>query len=331
MDNLNRTLANYFNAGPADRLANRRCQQDWLSSALQDQESCFVPLWRHRNLLYVGEDTLQAFLLGRQDLPKQLDIAREAVLLGEFNGKASFAIELDGDEDTLQKWLPEGVEARDLRLVSSLLDPQQAALLAYARAMLYWHQRHRFCGECGHPTRSDEAGFVRICTHQACATKHFPRTDPAIIVLIADEDGSHCLLGRQAVWPEAMYSCLAGFVEPGESLEHAVVREVYEESGIEILKTRYRSSQSWPFPCSIMLGFSALARHSAVTLHDHELEDARWFTRTAMVEAINDGTLKVSRPISIAYRLIEEWFDAGSDMALAEVVRRSRQQARKSA
>ncbi len=324
MDNLSRSLINYFSAGPIRRLAERRREPAWLQAVLGDPATRFVPVWRQRNLLRVAQGVLSGYLIPAREVPGHIELERDAVLLGDIDGAACFAIELDFAEDPLQAWLPGGVEARDLRLISALLDEREGALLAYARAMLYWHRRHRFCGECGSATRSDEAGHLRVCTNPGCTVKHFPRTDPAIIVLLADEGDQHCLLGRQALWPAAMYSCLAGFVEPGETLEHAVIREVQEESGVRVLRVNYRSSQPWPFPGSIMIGFSATARRSPVILHDKELEDARWFSREAMVDAIHDGSLKVSRPISIAYRLIEEWFNAGSDTPLAEIVRAAR-------
>jgi len=321
MDNLSRSLANFFSGGPTQRLAEYRREPSWLRTVLADAGTRFVPVWRQRNLLRVTEDVLSGYLVSARGLPGSFDLECDAVLLGDVAGAACFAIDLAIDEAGLQAWLPEGIEAQDLRLISALLDEREGALLAYARAMLYWHQRHQYCGECGTATRSAEAGHLRVCTNPLCTVKHFPRTDPAIIVLIADEEDQHCLLGRQAKWPAGMYSCLAGFVEPGETLEHAVIREVQEESGIVVQQVHYRSSQPWPFPGSIMIGFTAVARRTQVTLYDKELEDARWFSRESMVSAIREGSLKVSRPISIAYRLIEEWFDAGSDTPLAEIVR----------
>ncbi len=323
MDNLKRSLANFYSVGPSQRLSDRRRQSSWLRSALSDSATRFVPMWRERHLLHMAPATPGVFLATLDFLPDHLDLERDAILLGDSDGSACFAIELDFDEDRFQDWLPEGFDAQDLRQLSPVLDEREGALLAYARAMMYWHQRHRFCGDCGSATLSDEGGHVRVCTNSACAAKHFPRTDPAIIVLLADETDEYCLLGRQAVWAAGMYSCLAGFVEPGETLEHAVVREVAEESGIKVEKVRYHSSQPWPFPGSIMLGFMAVAKRGPIILHDQELEDARWFSRADMVRAINDGSLKVSRPISISYRLIEDWFNSGSDISLTDVVRAS--------
>jgi NAD+ diphosphatase len=191
------------------------------------------------------------------------------------------------------------------------------ALLAYARAMIYWERRHRFCGDCGHPTRSAEGGFVRTCTNAACGKSIFPRTDPAIIVLV--QAGERCLLARQASWPPGRYSVIAGFVEPGESLEDAVKREVREETGIEVSEIYYQSSQPWPFPSSLMLGFVASAATTQFNLLDNELEHARWITRTELADEVRAGTLKLPPGLSISRRLIEAWFDAGEQGKLRTI------------
>ena len=263
-----------------------------------------------------------ACLLPANALPPELDLHRDAVLLGNAGGQTCFAVELDIGEREALALAPAGTRFADLRRESSLLPPAEAALLAYARAMLYWHRRHRFCGECGAATRSEESGHLRVCGNADCGARHCPRTDPAIIVLACDEPGERCLLGRQREWVPGMYSCLAGFVEPGESLEHAVLREVSEETGIEISRVRYRSSQPWPFPSSLMLGFRAVAASEAIQRGDDELEDARWFTRESLTAGYRDGSIRTPNPISIAYRLIEEWFDEGGgslERTLAEL------------
>jgi NAD+ diphosphatase len=160
---------------------------------------------------------------------------------------------------------------------------------------------------------SAKSGHVLVCTDPSCRHETFPRIDPAIIVLISD--GERALLGRQASWPIGRYSTIAGFVEPGESLEDAVAREVFEETGIEVDRIEYHSSQPWPFPASLMLGFTAHAVTSEVHLRDQELEDARWFTRA---EIASSGALLPPRQ-SISFRLIEHWFDAGGDQRLRDV------------
>jgi NAD+ diphosphatase len=201
------------------------------------------------------------------------------------------------------------------------MDRDAAAILAYARAILFWHRRHSYCGRCGSPTLSTEAGHSRDCTNPDCAKKHFPRTDPSIIVLVhaMHEGKPHCLLGRQAVWPPNVYSTLAGFVEPGEALEDAVRREVFEESGVRCDEVRYHSSQPWPFPGALMLGFDAEAKMQTVKVDGVELEDARWFAYDEMLAQVKAGKLFVPPPVSIAYRLIESWFDAQGETKLAGI------------
>jgi NAD+ diphosphatase len=200
-------------------------------------------------------------------------------------------------------------EARfqELRAAAPMLGGPDAALLAYAKGLTHWHSRHRFCGVCGHATRSEEAGHVRRCTDPACATSHFPRTDPAVIMLVTD--GERCLLGRQAAWQKGMYSTLAGFVEPGESLEEAVAREVFEEAGVRVGRVHYHSSQPWPFPASLMIGFHAEASDPRIVLDDDELTDARWFTR-AQVRAPAAHGFTIPGPDSIARRLIDDWVES---------------------
>ncbi len=193
------------------------------------------------------------------------------------------------------------LEFQDLRQAAAIVEPEDGALLAYARAMMTWHQRHRFCGACGAPTESQQAGHLRRCTRAECAAEIFPRTDPAVIMLVCD--GDWCLLGRQARWPPGVYSALAGFVEPGESLEDAVAREVMEEAGVAIEGCEYHSSQPWPFPSSIMLGFWATARRGEVHVDGSELEEARWLHRDQVLAQ----EVRLPPKLSIARRLIDDW------------------------
>ena len=181
------------------------------------------------------------------------------------------------------------------------MDGEDAALLAYARAMMYWHLRHQYCGVCGALTELLEAGHVRQCTNPECRATHFPRTDPAVIMLVIS--GELCLLGRQASWPAGMYSTLAGFVEPGEKFEAAVAREVFEESSVRIGRTTYHSSQPWPFPGSVMLGFHALAETTDIRVDHTELEDARWFERSWLLAQHDKTEFFLPGKQSIARRL----------------------------
>jgi NAD+ diphosphatase len=294
-------------AGPyVDRASGLRKDPAWLAGALADGATRFVPLWRNRNLLRPAPDP-GAVLLGRVALGGVA--LEEAILLGRFRGVACFAVEYGGVEPPA---LLAGAEFTDLRLVGGLLPADEAGLLAYARAMVYWRARHRYCGACGAPTAPVSAGHVMTCTRPGCGTEFFPRIDPAIIVLVTD--GERALLGRQASWPAGRYSTIAGFVEPGESLEDAVVREVREETSVEVLEVEYHSSQPWPFPSSLMVGFRARAAATAAACPDGELEDARWFSYSDLA----GGTPALPPPQSISFRLIADWYERGTGRVLAD-------------
>jgi NAD+ diphosphatase len=198
----------------------------------------------------------------------------------------------------------DGQRLLGLREAAATLPQADSGLAAYAAAMLGWHRRHRFCANCGHATDVREAGHVRVCPN--CGAEHHPRTDPVVIMLVTR--GDEVLLGRQPTWPPQRYSALAGFVEPGESLEEAVAREVREEAEIEIGTPRYVSSQPWPFPMSLMLGFVAPWESGEPRIGDEELEDVRWFAREQVADAVEDrGALKLPPPLAIARRLIDGW------------------------
>src|SRR6202162_5652514 len=297
-------------AGPyVDRAAHLRQDAAWFASALADAGSRVVPVWNSRSLIAQGETPRAAFpTLG--EIADWRPDPDALVLLGRIERTNFFACEIEGIDPPQ---LAGGARFEDLRLVASLLPPDEAGLLGYARAMISWRRRHRFCGTCGTKTIPAKGGHVLVCTNAGCRHEQFPRLDPAIIVLVSD--GERALLGRQASWPVGRYSTIAGFVEPGESLEDAVAREVFEETGIEVDQIEYHSSQPWPFPASPMLGFTAHARSTEVHLRDQELEDARWFTRADLA---SHAALLPPRQ-SISFRLIEHWFDAGSDMHLSDI------------
>ncbi|MDH3588092.1 MAG: NAD(+) diphosphatase, partial [Gammaproteobacteria bacterium] len=193
-----------------------------------------------------------------------------------------------------------------------------AALLAYAQAMVLWHRRHRYCGKCGTVCMSRDAGHERSCSNNDCGQTIFPRIDPAIIVLVEHEGRS--LLGRQPAWPSGIYSTIAGFVEPGESLEDAVRREVAEETGVRVGTVCYHSSQPWPFPSSLMLGFCAEATDPAISLNDNELEEARWFSRADLQAGLRAGALRVPPQLSISSKLIAQWYDDQQPGLLAAII-----------
>jgi len=282
-----------------DRAASLRSNPEKLDDAWGRPDTRVVPVWRSKHIV-LREDVTSLVFLG----PDQLEAYRESrVLLGTAGGAAVFAVDLSSVEEPAESLgLPPVHAVLGLREVALLVSQSEGALLAYASGILSWHRRNRFCGVCGSETRSTQGGHVRVCASESCGEQHFLRTDPAVIMLVTD--GERSLLGRQAAWPLLVYSTLAGFVEPGESLEEAVRREVYEETSVEVDEVHYHSSQPWPFPSSLMLGFTARATTREILLSADELEDARWFTRAQVLA--RDG-VELPSSISIARRLIEDW------------------------
>lgn len=290
---------NFLSGLELDRAASLRSSPERLDETWGCRDTRVVAVWRSKHLVLRGDATSLALFP-----PEQLEAYRSSrVLLGTAEGAAYFAVDVSADEAPLDRLgLSPAHEILGLREVAPLLSQAEGALLAYAGGILSWHRRHRFCGVCGGETRSTQGGHVRVCANESCGEQHFPRTDPAVIMLVTD--GDQALLGRQAAWPGRVYSTLAGFVEPGESLEEAVRREVHEETGVELEEVQYHSSQPWPFPSSLMLGFTARARSRAIRLQPDELEDARWFTRAQLLA--REG-VELPSTISIARRLIEDW------------------------
>lgn len=301
-----RSSPNFYASGGLERVAERRRDEAWLAAQLIDPRTRFVPVWRAQNLVTSGERPSPAYL-GADQAAKLLASGGETAFLGLVGGVAHFAVAVpDAGDAPPPMALVDGAVFMDLRSVGPLLGRDEGSLLAYARGLMYWHTRHRFCGVCGGPTRGAEAGHVRRCVNDSCGTQHFPRTDPAVIMLVHD-GGERVILGRQRVWPAGMHSVLAGFVEPGESLEDAVAREVFEEAGIAVTDVTYHSSQPWPFPASIMLGFYARAATDVLRVNQDELETARWFSRGELRASPEDETFRLPRRDSIARRLIEDW------------------------
>ncbi|MFO0510005.1 MAG: NAD(+) diphosphatase [Gammaproteobacteria bacterium] len=315
------SIVHNFLAGPyIDRRAESREAPDWQQAALADPDTLFL-LARGTAHPIAGEGAAdgEGTDSGADGQPRVAFVGREhplvqaapreaLVLLGWFQRARCVLVQLGDDAPP-----PPGARYEELRPLAAMLDGEQAGLLAYARALTYWQHRHRHCGVCGARCEPQRAGHVMRCRDPGCATDFFPRIDPAIIVLVTD--GERALLGRQASWPTGRFSTVAGFVEPGESLEDAVVREVLEETGVAVQGSRYHSSQPWPFPSSLMLGFTATAAPGAPVIPSTELEEAHWFTR----ESIAAGEVMLPPATSISHRLIAEWFDAAWPKTLGEV------------
>ncbi len=288
-------LKTFFSSGPVLRAVHVRTDPDALEQAWQEPATRVVAVWRSRCLVQNNA----AVLLPPATLERSVQLA-DSIYLGQLEGRHIFAVMLVNEPAA------SGLDEQaftSFRTLISGLSAADAALLAYAKGMVEWQQRHLYCGICGARNNADSGGFAMVCTNSACGQRSFPRIDPAIIVLVTA--GDSCLLGRQTGWPTARYSTIAGFVEPGESLEDAVAREVREETNIEIDSAEYMGSQPWPFPGAMMIGFHATAASKVIALNDGELADARWFSR----EEILAGSISLPPVTSIAFRLIEQWFD----------------------
>jgi NAD+ diphosphatase len=295
-----------FAGSSFNRLAERRDDDQWLNQ-LDANQIQLIPIWRGRVLVDMVNDVPRMASLDRHQL---VDNAQQPlILLGEISETIFFAVNIDSESEPL---VHNTARFHDLRAVSGLLDRDQLGLLGYARALIHWRNTHQFCGKCGSPNHSVRAGHLMECSNQHCRQQCFPRIDPAVIVLITDRE--RIMLGRQAHFPPGRYSTIAGFVEWAESIEEAVVREVREETGIIVDNVQYHSSQPWPFPSSLMLGFIAQAVTTEVALLDKELEDARWFTRADIAE----GALHLPPTQSISFRLIESWYNGAATRLLRD-------------
>jgi NAD+ diphosphatase len=291
-----------------DRAADKRKDPAWLAARLADPSSRFSVVWRRRNLVTGAADPAPCFLHG-EHASMALELAEEIVFLGLLDGRAVFVLDISPLEPAEAEAAVDGVGCyRDLREVGPGMAQADGALLAYARAMIHWHGRHRYCGRCGTPTESAEGGHARMCGDGDCGITHFPRTDPAVIMLVHD-GGDHCVLGHNKRMPPGMHSTLAGFVEPGECVEEAVAREVWEEVGLEILPSapRYFATQPWPFPSSLMVGFHVRAAHAPLLVDPTELVSARWYHREELRHSPETETFALPRADSIARRLIDAW------------------------
>lgn len=232
----------------------------------------------------------------------------DALFLGFSHQFAVFAVDVSGREPPDWVRLPaDELKSADLRRTGPKLTDEDASLWAYGRALTWWHRRHRFCPVCGNASRSVDAGHRRECQSASCGAEQHPRTDAAVIVLVTH--GDRCLLARSPRFPAGMYSALAGFVEPGESLEDCVRREVHEEVGLDVDNVRYHGSQPWPFPQSLMVGFHADAKQTTLRLDPVEIEDAFWVDRSALRQPDDARGFTVPPPTAIARRLIEAWLD----------------------
>lgn len=281
-----------------DRCSNERKNNAWLKAEFARADTLFCVI--NDGLCLFNQDEISPLYLTKAQLPN-INIA-QCIFLGKSNQSAVFAIDHNklrfSEQETLiqlGQWLP-------LRQHTAILSAFDAGILALAKGLVHWHTHHQFCGKCGNANRSAEAGHARKCTE--CRSTTFPRTDPAVIMLVEKmfNDGvARCLLGRQPTWPEGVYSTLAGFVDPGETLESAVIREVREESTIVAKNPTYVASQPWPFPASIMLGFIAQANTEVIDTSQDSLEQAQWFSREELANfAVNHSVINTELTLNTA-------------------------------
>lgn len=336
---------------PLDRCTNQRKNMRWLKAEFNHENTVFCVI-NDGMSLFTATDELTVIYLNKQQLaPLNVDscifLGKESLAKGQTpsqplsseelpasdsskNQRAIFAVDFNKLRFSSQEALTEMGEWQSLRQATASISAIDASILALAKGLVHWHTSHQYCGQCGNINRSVEAGHARKCT--SCRNLTFPRTDPAVIMLVEKmfSDGTpRCLLGRQENWPQGMYSTLAGFVDPGESLEQAVIREVLEESAIVVQNPHYIASQPWPFPASIMLGFTAVATSEHIDVSQDSLEDARWFSREQLAtfaknskpliltessttldnKHLTEAEFKMSSSDSISSYLINAWLN----------------------
>lgn len=299
------SFVNTFAGNPLDRASERRPDADWLASQLASSESLGIALWNGKPLVEKTKEGVQiAYLPSR--LVSELSGGPERLLfMGLWKDTAVFAVDLEGSSDPAQGSLQGMGEFMDLRQIALQLPTTDAGILATAKSMFEWRRRHQFCSACGKPSNAKDGGWKRQCP--SCQAEHFPRTDPVVIMLAVH--GERCMLGRQEIWPKGMFSALAGFLEPGESIEEACARELHEEAGLRTISVRYHSTQPWPYPSSLMIGLIADVEDDEGTPDQTELSEVRWFTRGEARKLLAGEVPDTfcPAPMAIAHQLIRAW------------------------
>ena len=297
-----------FTGSNLDRASHRRTDVEWIAAQLRDLRTLIHPMWRLQPLA-AGKDEgpLEPVFFAPGLCEGLAGADAPCVFLGLDRDRAVFALDISAAEDAATIGPLAGLgRFHELRASAARFHDTDLAMLGQAKALIDWHQRPGFCARCGSPTRSTDAGYRRLCPN--CGAEHFPRTDPVVIMLATR--GEKCLVGRGRQFPGVMYSALAGFLEPGETIEEAVQREIFEETGIRTRNVRYFTTQPWPFPSSLMIGCFADALDDDIRIDETELADARWLDRAtarALLAGEQFDGIRIPPPIAIAHHLIKAW------------------------
>jgi NAD+ diphosphatase len=300
------SFQNTFAGNPLDRASDRRPNADWLAGQLASSGSLGVALWNGKPLIEKTKDGGVQIAYLPSKLVGELSGGNERLLfLGLWKETAIFAVDLEGTSDPALGPLEGLGEFKELRTIALQLPATDAAILATAKSMFEWRRRHLFCAACGQPSDAKDGGWKRQCP--SCLAEHFPRTDPVVIMLAVH--GDRCMVGRQEMWPKGMFSALAGFLEPGESIEEACARELAEEAGLKTVRVRYHSTQPWPYPSSLMIGLIAEVEDEDARPDQTELSEVRWFSRAearALIRGEIEGVF-CPQPMAIAHQLLKAW------------------------
>ncbi|WP_068875223.1 MULTISPECIES: NAD(+) diphosphatase [unclassified Phenylobacterium] len=297
---------NTFAGNPLNRASDRRGDAAWLAAQLSSSDALGLVLWNGKPLAEKTKDGGVQIAYLPAKLAAELAGGNERLLfMGLWQETAVFAVDMEGSSDPAQGPLQGLGEFMDLRQVALRLPAADAGILATAKSMFEWRRRHQYCAVCGQPSEPKDGGWKRQCP--SCEAEHFPRTDPVVIMLAYH--GERCMLGRQEAWPPGMFSALAGFLEPGESIEEACARELAEEAGLRTRQVRYHSTQPWPYPSSLMIGLIAEVEDDEGTPDQTELSEVRWFTREearSLLKGEIEGVF-CPPPLAIAHQLLKAW------------------------
>ena len=301
-------VTNTFAGNPLDRAGDRRSDPDWLAQQEANPEALALVLWEGRPLI---EDHAEGPRLAWLPLDHARDLVPDReIFLGLWKDAPVFAVEIEGSVDPAQGPVQGLGDFHEMRAAAAMLSGPDAAMAGGAKSLFDWRRRHGFCAACGRATRDAAGGWKRAC--EACGIEHFPRVDPVVIMLAIHDgpEGPRCLLGRQAAWPAGRMSALAGFLEPGESIEEACAREIAEEAGLTVTAVRYHSSQPWPFPSQLMIGLICTVDSDQARPDQTELESVAWLTRDEAAACLAGAhPIKPPPPVAIARTLIRAWVE----------------------